>query len=419
MNIELLGRQAIDIIKSKWTLPETGFLAGGSIANIVWELVSGNKAVVNDIDIFIFDGIVDLIDPYDKDLLFRYQEKESKYYEDYTGMCFHSVNKDFYTIVDSINDGLINTIRYKSNKKDVDLILRSFDINATKIGYSIDEDKIYYQSDFVDFIKTGELKVCNLMTPSHTAIRIVKKKEELNCKLDIFETNLIRSSLNRGFSDVIKIRFKERYHDLYNKYFDKLKDFFTIERDNYIESYIKEYYKEDTKLYFLKPIEFDFGLSVLDDINISQIRSSKDFIFYMRNICGDNNLSNFWSKLNFFFNDIDYIDCEVSPEDLELLSRLGKYAPNVISNLVGLKLSEQIKIVKDIFSRFEDDPIIAISILEKQNLKGVEFSDENLLLLELSVRRQIVSDNRGKSNRILDIKEEQRSINLNSETFDV
>ena len=27
MNIELLGRQAIDIIKSKWTLPETGFLA--------------------------------------------------------------------------------------------------------------------------------------------------------------------------------------------------------------------------------------------------------------------------------------------------------------------------------------------------------------------------------------------------------
>ena len=419
MNIELLGRQAIDIIKSKWTLPETGFLAGGSIANIVWELVSGNKAVVNDIDIFVFDGIVELIDPHNKDLLFRYQEKESKYYEDYTGMNFHSVNKDFYTIVDSINEGLINTIRYKSNKKDVDLILRSFDINATKIGYSIDEDKIYYQSDFVDFIKTGELKVCNLMTPSHTAIRIVKKKEELNCKLDIFETNLIRSSLNRGFSDVIKIRFKERYNDLYNKYFDKLKDFFTIERDNDIEAYIKEYYKEDTKLYFLKPIEFYSELSVLDGINLSQIGSSKDFIFYMRNIRGDNNLSIFWSKLNFFFNDIDYIDCEVSPEDLELLSRLGKYAPNVISNLVGLKLSEQIKIVKDIFSRFEDDPIIAVTILEKQNLIRVEVSDENLLLLELSVRRQIVSDNRGKSNRILDIKEEQRSINLNSETFDV
>ena len=55
MNIESLGRQAIDRIKSEWGLPKRGFLAGGSIANIVWELVSGNKAVVSDIDIFIFD----------------------------------------------------------------------------------------------------------------------------------------------------------------------------------------------------------------------------------------------------------------------------------------------------------------------------------------------------------------------------
>ena len=57
MNIESLGRQAIDRIKSEWGLPLHGFVAGGAIANIVWELVSGNKAVVNDIDIFVFDGI--------------------------------------------------------------------------------------------------------------------------------------------------------------------------------------------------------------------------------------------------------------------------------------------------------------------------------------------------------------------------
>ena len=45
MNVESLGRQAIDRIKKEWGLPLHGFVAGGAIANIVWELVSGNKAV--------------------------------------------------------------------------------------------------------------------------------------------------------------------------------------------------------------------------------------------------------------------------------------------------------------------------------------------------------------------------------------
>jgi hypothetical protein len=55
MNIEKLARKAINILKSDFELPNRGFLAGGSIANIIWELVSGNKAIVNDIDIFIHD----------------------------------------------------------------------------------------------------------------------------------------------------------------------------------------------------------------------------------------------------------------------------------------------------------------------------------------------------------------------------
>ena len=48
MNIENLCRKSIEIIKEKWGIPETGFIAGGSIANIIWELVSGKEAIVND-----------------------------------------------------------------------------------------------------------------------------------------------------------------------------------------------------------------------------------------------------------------------------------------------------------------------------------------------------------------------------------
>ena len=88
MNIESLGRQAIDRIKSEWGLPLHGFVAGGAIANIVWELVSGNKAIINDVDVFVFDGIQEKFDKSDKSSLFNYQERETKYGEDYTGICF-------------------------------------------------------------------------------------------------------------------------------------------------------------------------------------------------------------------------------------------------------------------------------------------------------------------------------------------
>lgn len=38
MNVESLARQAISRIKETWGLPERGFIAGGSISNIIWEI---------------------------------------------------------------------------------------------------------------------------------------------------------------------------------------------------------------------------------------------------------------------------------------------------------------------------------------------------------------------------------------------
>jgi len=206
MNIESLARQAINIIKEKWGLPTTGFLAGGSIANIIWELVSGNKAVVNDLDIFHFDGIKEFLDKSESSL-FDFKNQEIKYYEDYVGLSFKIRTNEFYSIVSAERDDMFNNIRYKSNTEDPSLIIRSFDINSTKIGYHIESDKIYWTKEFEDFLKSGQLKVCNLLTPCHTALRIAKKSKELNAKLDEFEFKLLQYGLSRGFSDKIKRRF--------------------------------------------------------------------------------------------------------------------------------------------------------------------------------------------------------------------
>jgi hypothetical protein len=434
MNIESLGRQAIERIKSEWGLPKRGFLAGGSIANIVWELVSGNKAVVSDIDVFIFDSLEERINTSNRDTLFNYQEKETRYYEDYTGMCFNTYTKDFYSIIEAEREGMFNNIRYKSNSQDPSLIIKSFDINSTRIGYSIEKDELYWTPEFEEFLKTGELKVTNLMTPSHTAIRIVKKSKDLNVKLDEFEFKLIQYALSCNFQDRIKLRFRERYLDLYKEYSEQLKDFFTVKRDFEAEDYVKIHHQKEVQLFYLSPIVNDESTEMSDfarliyahrsnlfkeDQNINLIFKSSDFLFYMRNIYGKEELSKLWKKLYFYFNDVHYIDKEVLMEDIELLCRFSENAPNSIENLKGYKLSEQISIIKKFLDKYKEDPIIAISILENVKInKDIELDEQTSLLLELSVRKQIVNDTRGKVNKILDIKEElPKVIDLNSKMF--
>lgn len=420
MKIENLGRRAIEIIKNKWGLPKSGFIAGGSISNIVWELVSGNKAVVNDIDVFLFDGILEKKLDQDKTSIFKYKEVENKYYEDYTGMSFHSTSKDFYSIVESTKSDIFNYIKYKSNLNNPDIILRSFDINCTKIGYSIDEDKIYFTQDFEDFLKSGELKVCNLMTPSHTALRLSKKKKDLNCGLDKFEYKLIQHALDFGFNDIIKLRFQERYFDMFQELKSEISEYFDIVKDLDSENYVKLNFNKEVNLWLLKPVklevEFEFYRGVFTDSNIQKIYNSIKFLFYIRNIMGNKKLEEIWSKFSYYFDSLDYIDKDLEKEDLELLDRFSKFAPNSIENLKGLKISEQVNLIKKILKRYEDDPIVGISILEKHKFdKDIELDDNDILLLELSVRKQIVNDTKGKVNKILNgeiEKEENNTIDI-------
>lgn len=416
MNIELLGRKAVEIIKSKWGLPESGFLAGGSIANIIWELVSGNPAVVNDIDIFYFDGIKKDLDRNDKTSLFNWSSKETKYYEDYTGLCFSNRLKEFYSIVSAERDGMFNNIKYKSNSEDPSLIIRSFDINATRVGYHIDEDKIYWTPEFENFLLNKKLEVCNVMTPCHTALRITKKSFDLNVRVDKFEYKLLQYSLSRGFSDKIKWRFKEKYRDMFEKYSDILGKYFSLQRAEDTENYVLINYSEVVQLWFLEPkiqtvnkdilgdyIQYQNKCStIFEDPNLHSIYNTQDFLFYMRNIWKNEQLKSLWSKLHYFFVSDNYVDGEFNQEDIDLLFRFSQNAPNSIENLKGMKLSEQISVIKKFLDRYKDDPIVAISILESIKVdKNIELDEQTALILELSVRKSIINDTKNKVGRIV------------------
>ena len=198
-----------------------------------------------------------------------------------------------------------------------------------------------------------------------------------------------------------------------------------------MEEYVFTKFGDKSELHYVKSIEMKDHkhsdifenrrpLIFSEDTNLSNIFLSGIYLFYMRNIYGDDEKVKLWSKLSYFFDDPNYFDKEVNNEDIDLLNRLCKFAPNSIANLKGIKLSEQVIIVKKLLDKFKDDPIIAISILEKVKVdKDMVLDEQTSLLLELSVRKEIINDTRGKVNSILRRKEEKVNPGLTSDLDDL
>ena len=400
MNVEQLAKKAIDKIKTTWGLPQSGFIAGGSIANLIWEEVSGNKAVINDIDVFLFDGILEKLVQDKSQTLYEHSTKEDIWYEDYNGIAFMTKEKDFYCINESTKDGIFNYIKYQSNSPEPRIVIDSFDINCTAVGYSIDNDEFYWTNEFEKFLETGILRITNVKTPSHTVLRIIKKADELKATLTEFELNILQYALSDNVHlSPYKVRFQERYLDLFVKYIDRLSEFFYIQKDVQCIEWLRVSQNKDVKLWKL----VSSNQSVFNDKNLSGLKAD-NYLFYIRNIYSNKNLNLklIWEHLHYFYETPGYVDQEVSEEDIKLLSRLVYNAPNAIPNLKGLKLSEQINLVKKLLEVYNDDPIIAISVLEKNQLDNdIELDEQTKLLLELSVRKEIVNDTRGKVNKIL------------------
>jgi len=399
-DVEKIGREALSIIKSRYGMPLSGFITGGAISNLMWEIISGNKAIINDIDVFLFTPP----DPIDTKLsidptpafikkqtngIFKYDKMETQYFEHYQQMSSSIYTKDSYIIKESINDGIFNFVKYESNNPSHRLIIESFDINCTRVGYSIDEDKLYWEKDFEEFLQTGQLKISNLNTPAHTAIRILKKKEELNATLDDFEIKLAQYVLSRSsFCDINRIRFKQRYADMYDKYKSYLDRFFTIDHDDDIEKYLTGIGVSDS-IYHLTSI--DVGLKGIIDRDNPKMNTSSDFLFYMRNIYHNEKLKKIWEKLHYVYFGVDYIDIDISEEDIDFLSKLIKSYPRILENLKGLKLSQQLEITRRVLNNItiHHDYETAIAVLENVKVGDIPLDEDECLILGLSVRKKV------------------------------
>jgi hypothetical protein len=401
MNIEELGRTAINHLRETYKpFPKSGFIAGGSLANLIWEFVSNNKAIINDIDVFIYDGEYKKSDNVpslwnsEKNEKLTYLSTDKSVNIHYNGLSTSLVCKDYYRINKCENEGIFNKIYYKSSRNDLKIIIESFDINCTQIGYSIEEDKFYWTKDFEEFLMTSDLKLVNLLSPAHSVIRLVKKKDELNCNLSNLEIEICSIAISRQFRDINKKYFTEKYLTIFRKYSNILENHFEIRILGKMNEIFNNNELPDIELFQLNPI---VTISESVESDTSNIYYTSELLFWIRNIKGNEYYETIWKKLKIVFSSKDYIDCTIDLEDIELISRIISNAPKSYTNLKDLKLSEQIRMIKTLMDKFKHDESIAIALLEKSNLKELDFSnldEDDLLLLELSVRKEIVMNSR-------------------------
>ena len=404
MNIEKMARNALSFLKTKETnFPKFGTIAGGSLGNLIWEQVSGHLAVVNDIDIFIFDKKVDINNLYgentnttdNRKIFYRSQEKI--YWKDYTGLCEGSKTKEFYLIDRTENSGLFNYVYYSATSEKPELVIDSFDINCTQIGYDIENDKFFWTKEFEEFLKDGKLKLTNLGSPHHSVIRILKKRDELKAILDPIEVKIAAYAVARPLQGETRRYFSDKYFEVYKKYHEELSKYFEIRKEKEISDLIKESKGVDIGIYTLvtnvQP-SLIFTDVELNEESRNKIWHCNDFLFYFRNIQNDINQYKIWSKLQPLFTYDSYLDCDPSDDDINLLERLINNVPNVIKNLQGLSISQQILLVKKLFKSFEDDLTVALALLENKKLDpDIILDDQTKLILELSVRIEIVNNN--------------------------
>ena len=225
-------------------IPDNGFLAGGAVANTLLSMKYGKPYPINDLDIFI--ETEDDPDPFDilpESHRGRTPTRtqtlviQSGYYEGELGYD-HGSN---YRILEVDRDGLLNWITIsrvinRDNIRNYRYILNGFDFNCCQVGIDLKTNELYYTEEFEEFLNTKQLDVTAIYTPAHTAIRLFKKKKELDCYCDVekcmelLSQPLIRETRVKLSPRHFGIYFSHKYRDMFVEHYKELKEYFKMVR---------------------------------------------------------------------------------------------------------------------------------------------------------------------------------------------
>jgi hypothetical protein len=144
----------------------------------------------------------------------------------------------------------------------------------------------------------------------------------------------------------------------------------------------------------------------------------------MRSINNNKLLEKIWADTHLIIDTnykiSEYIDYPIMEKESKILKNLIQISPKCVKNLKGYTLSKQMNWINRIVKKFNHDLIIAISILEEYPIyEDLDLEDDmNLLMLELGVRKKIVSDPRNKVGWIFGKDEKEKEPDNQSSWID-
>lgn len=192
-----MGEAVIAHLRKMVPLPSKGYVAGQAVSSAVMDLLGEQGGgVYNDVDLFfdkqhleelwlwyhmgeMYEGVTPS--------MWQFEEARQNFYmfaaratqSHYGEICFSG--QTLYRVASSHREGLLNFIacEFVVRENEQGSLLNGFDLNCVQVGVNLETQELFWTPSFLEFVDTKQLRVCTLQTPSHTAIRFVRKLAEL------------------------------------------------------------------------------------------------------------------------------------------------------------------------------------------------------------------------------------------------
>lgn len=243
LHADTLGRDLLRKLSKFVELPQTGLLAGGAVANTIFSMEWGGDYPINDLDIFRVestDGLESKRMPHrcmGVNLAGRYW-----------GVIVINNFGRSYTVSKTEVKGILNFVNVqletdRQKMENYKIIMEGFDLNCCQAGIDLESAELIYSPNFEAFLKTMQLQVSHPCTPFHTAVRIAKKKKELQCYCNdqaqfkyLSQIPLILSPKSQGNSAEKQIPspseyamyFGEKHYGIYEQHKEDLDRYFEV-----------------------------------------------------------------------------------------------------------------------------------------------------------------------------------------------
>lgn len=182
----------IEHLRQFGDLPKEGLLTGQAVSSAISELFGDGRAVAyNDLDIFLpyqgvaskndedYSAIADNIrDFMNKQAIAKVHHSALIVKQEYGFLCYDLERR--YRLAKTEREGMLNRVycTFKNSDYAADVIA-SFDLNCVQVGIQLETGKLIWSRHYEEFLRTGQLDIVNLSTPTQSIIRYFTKLKEL------------------------------------------------------------------------------------------------------------------------------------------------------------------------------------------------------------------------------------------------